>query len=278
MTINNLDPRIISVSLEVNNETKVYSSPLNIKATGTKYANALQNEANITLFNLEKSTQDFLLSETTPFNLSTTPKILTLSAGRESYGLAKIFVGNIVSSSLSQPPDIGITLKCMTGNFLKGNVVGNNFGKSASLKEVGQNVASQLGYAYLYEADDKTITNYSFSGSAPKQLQLINSLGGVNAFVNDGTLYMKNAMVPLKGTTRILDASSGMIGIPEFTEQGLRVTFLLDNKTTIGGGLQIKSEVYPAINGNYVIYKLGFNITTRDTPFYYIAECARIKS
>ena len=266
------------MSLEVNNGTKVYASPLNIKATGTKYANALQNEANITLFNLEKSTQDFLLSETTPFNLSTTPKILTLSAGRESYGLAKIFVGNIVSSSLSQPPDIGITLKCMTGNFLKGNVVGNNFGKSASLKEVGQNVASQLGYAYLYEADDKTITNYSFSGSAPKQLQLINSLGGVNAFVNDGTLYMKNAMVPLKGTTRILDASSGMIGIPEFTEQGLRVTFLLDNKTTIGGGLQIKSEVYPAINGNYVIYKLGFNITTRDTPFYYIAECARIKS
>jgi hypothetical protein len=273
-----LDPRVIKVALTVNGTTKEYSSPLNIRATGTKYANALQNEGNITLYNLDKATQDYILSETSPFNLNRNPKILTLFAGRESYGTAKIFSGNIVSSSVTQPPDIGIELKCMTGNFLKSQVFALNAGKQATLSQVGQMIANQLKYSYLFQADDKQIGNYNFTGSGVKNIQNLNSIGNVNAFIDNDTLFIKNAFVPLTGTTRILNADTGMVGIPQFTEQGLRVTFLLDNRTAIGGGLQIQSQVYPAINGNYVIYKLGFNITSRDVPFYYIAECSRIRS
>ena len=275
-----LDPRIIVVTLTVSGRTKIYtasgSSPLQISATGTKYANALQNEAQVTLSNLDQATQDFILSETTPFNLNTQAKTITVSAGRDSYGTAQIYTGNIVSSSVTQPPDIGIILKCMTGNFLKTNVLTNNQASTTTLKQIGQQVAQSLNMGYQFEATDKNIGNYNFAGSALKQVDSLNALGGINAFVDDNTLIMKNALIPLSGTIRILNADSGMIGIPEFTEQGLRVTYLLDNKTKIGGGLKIESQIYPAINGNYVIYKLGFNITSRDTPFYYIAESARV--
>ena len=73
-----------------------------------------------------------------------------------------------------------------------------------------------------------------------------------------------------------LNLDSGMIGIPELNEEGVKVTFLLDNLTTLGSALEITSELYPAANGNYTIYKLGFNIASRDTPFYYVAEAKRI--
>lgn len=276
-----LDPRIVVLNITVNGKTKIYTasgdSPMNITATGTKYANALQNEANITISNLDKATQDYILSETTPFNLNTSPKTVTLFAGRDSYGTAQIYSGNIVSSMVTQPPDIGISLKCLTGNFLKTRVITNNQPSQATLNQIGKKVSQDLDLALQFEATDKNIGNYNFAGSSLKQVQLLNSLGGINAFVDDNTLIMKNALVPLTGTTRILNADSGLIGIPEFTEQGLKATFLLDNKTRIGGGLQIESQIYPAINGNYVIYKLGFNITSRETPFYYIAEAARIK-
>lgn len=276
-----LDPRIVVLNITVNGKTKIYTasgdSPMNITATGTKYANALQNEANITISNLDKATQDYILSETTPFNLNTSPKTVTLFAGRDSYGTAQIYSGNIVSSMVTQPPDIGISLKCLTGNFLKTRVITNNQPSQATLNQIGKKVSQDLDLALQFEATDKNIGNYNFAGSSLKQVQLLNSLGGINAFVDDNTLIMKNALVPLNGTTRILNADSGLIGIPEFTEQGLKATFLLDNKTRIGGGLQIESQIYPAINGNYVIYKLGFNITSREVPFYYIAEAARIK-
>ena len=278
--LSSLDPRIVKLDITISGTTKSYtasgSAPFDISATGTKYANALQNESQIRISNLDKATQDYILSETTPFNLNTKPKIATLFAGRDSFGTAKIFTGNIVSSSVTQPPDIGIVLKCLTGNFLKTNVIATSLSPTTLLSSIGQQVANALSLGYKFEATDKNITNYNFAGSSLKQVQLLNSLGGINAFIDNDTLIMKNALIPLRGTRRILNLDTGMVGIPEFTEQGLKVTYLLDNNSVIGGGLQIQSQVYPAINGNYVIYRLGFNITSREVPFYYIAEAARI--
>lgn len=280
MALSSLDPRIIELDIVVNGVTKMYTAegyePLNITATGTKYANALQNEATITISNLDKATQDYIMSETTPFNFNATQKTVTIKAGRQSYGTAVIYSGNIISASLSQPPDITITLKCLTGNFLKTNIFASQQAGSARFSQIAAQIAQQNNLVLNNQATDKNISNYNFTGSGLDQVKLINSFGGINAFVDGNTLVIKDALIPLRGTTRILNADSGLIGIPEFTEQGLRATYLLDNKTVIGGGLQISSNIYPAINGHYVIYKLGFNITSRDIPFYYIAEGARI--
>ena len=79
-----LDLRIIKVSFIVNGQLKTYTAssnePLNIIATGTKYANALQNEAEITISNLDRATQDYILTETSPYNLNRTSKTITLEA------------------------------------------------------------------------------------------------------------------------------------------------------------------------------------------------------
>ena len=272
--MNELDPRLVQVKIEVNGVEKTYSEGLAIVANGTKYANALQNECEITLNNLDKATQDYLLTETSPFNRNRTPKIVRLYAGRQSYGVALVYVGNIISSSVSQPPDIGVTLKCLTGNFIKGNVLSRNFPGSATLSQVSRQFASDNNLALNFQATDKNIGNVTFSGAASKQIELLGTMSNLNVYVDDSALIVKDAWIPLTGQLRVLDADSGMIGIPQFTEQGVKVKYLLDNKTTLGGALQIISRVYPAINGTYVIYKLNFEITSRDTPFYYTAEAA----
>ena len=118
-----LDPRIIRISIEVNGKLKIYSSPLRLTANGTKYGNALQNECVATIDNLDRETQDYLLTETSPYNLNRTPKTIIIEAGRVSYGTAVIYRGNIVSVIVGQPPDITVTLKCLTGNFIKGNII-----------------------------------------------------------------------------------------------------------------------------------------------------------
>ena len=273
--MNALDPRIISVTIEVNGQSKTYSSPLNITANGTKYGNALQNECTVTIDNLDKETQDYLLTETSPYNRNFTPKTITVRAGRESYGTAIIYVGNIVTVTVGQPPDVRVTLKCLTGNFLKGNIISRNQPGAVALSFLSSQIAQDTNTVLNFQANDKSIANYQFGGGALNSVELLSQSGGINAFIDDNTLVVKNAFIPLTGTTRILSAETGMIGIPEFTEQGLKVKFLIDNQTKLGGGLQINSVQYPATNGNYVIYKLGFQIASRDTPFYYIAEAAR---
>ena len=278
MTANAIDQRVINVAIQVSGGTKIYSYPLMIRATGTKYANALQNEAEIILTNLDRETQDYILTETSPYNLNRTPKTVTLSAGRESYGTAVVYVGNIVTSRVTQPPDIGIVLKCLTGNFIKGNILARSQPGQATLSQISKQINQDLGTLLNFQATDRNISNYNFTGAAPKQVDLLNSFGGINAFVDDNTLFVLNAGKALRGKIKIVNATTGMIGIPEFTEWGIKVKFLLDNQTSIGGGLMLTSQQYPAANGTYIIYKLGFDIATRDTPFYYIAECRRVSA
>lgn len=270
-----LDPRIIKVSIQVNGVLKTYATPLAITANGMKYANALQNECEVVIENLDRATQDYILTETSPYNQNKTPKLVIVEAGRQSYGTAVIYRGNIVSSTVSQPPDVGITLKCLTGNFLKGNILNRNQPGQATLSQISKQIAQDTDTLLNFQATDKNIANYSYSGAALKQVEVVGAMGGINVFIDDNTLVVKDAYVPLTNTLRILSAETGMIGIPEFTEQGIKVKFLLDNRTTLGGSLRIDSKQYPAANGDYVIYKLGFQIATRDTPFYYIAEAAR---
>jgi len=270
-----LDPRIIKVSIEVNGVFRTYTSPLNIKANGSKYANALQNECLVTITNLDRSVQDYLLTETSPYNLNRTPKTLILEVGRESYGTAVIYRGNIVNVIVSQPPDIGTTMKCLTGNFIKGNVSSFNQPGSATVNQIANSISQSIGVQLNFQATDKSVSNYQFGGGPLKQVQALNSLGNYNAFIDNDTLFIKDAFIPLMGPERIISSSTGMIGIPEFTEQGVKVKFLIDNQTTIGSGIEIQSTQYPAANGHYVIYKLDFEVATRDTPFYYIAQAAR---
>lgn len=276
-TPNTLDPRVIKVSFLVNGRMKTYTEPLYIKANGTKYANALQNEANVVIANVDNETQDYLLTETTPYNLNTTAKSITIEAGRKSYGVSVIYIGNIVTSLLSQPPDVGITLKCLTGNFLKTNVIGLNLGGQATLRQISNTISQSLGSILQFEATNKNISNYNFAGSALNQISYLNGLGGINAFQDDNKLVVKDSNKALSNTLKIVSAQTGMVGIPEFTEWGIRVKFLLDNHVVLGGHIQIISNEYKAANGEYIIYKLGFDIATRDIPFYYIAEAMRIR-
>jgi len=78
--------------------------------------------------------------------------------------------------------------------------------------------------------------------------------------------------LPLANFITIVNLETGMVGIPETTEQGIKIKFLMDGQTKLGGLLRVTSQIYPALNGEYVIYKLGFDVATRDVPFYWIAE------
>ena len=270
-----LDPRIIKIGIQVNDQIKTYDQ-LAITATGMKYANANQNECEVTIANLDKTTQDFILTETSAFNLNRTPKLLTIDAGRQSYGTARIYQGNIISSKVSQPPDVLITLKCLTGNFQKGQIVARSQVGLASFLDIARATAADLNLTLNFQANNRMISNYNFSGGALRQVDAMNDLGSVNAYVDDGILVIKESTKALPNRIKVIDIDSGMIGIPDITEQGLKVRFLLDNQTVLGGLLRVSSLIYPVVNGDYIIYKLGFEIATRDTPFYYTAEAKRL--
>jgi hypothetical protein len=271
-----LDPRLITVSIDIGGQLKKFNQDFGIAAHGEKFANPLQNEATVKIANLTRSDMDYLLTETSPFNKNRSSKKIIIEAGRVSTGTSKIYEGNISTCVPSEPPDVWLEFKCQTGQFLKGKLVASNQPSQTKLSAIAALIASQTGLNLNFQATDKNISNYSFNGGALKQVDKLGSMGAVSAYVDDGQLVIKDLHLPLKGQIRILDKDSGMVGIPCATEFGVKVKYLLDKQTVLGGALEIKSVMYPAMNGKYVIYKLGFEIASRDTPFYWDAEGIRV--
>lgn len=272
-----IDPRIVRISIEINGEFQVFEG-LAMRARGQKTANPLQNTCEVDIVNLTKEKRNYLLTETSPFNTNKTPKRLIVEAGRKSTGVTRLFYGEITSASPSQPPDIGLNLKAQTGTFAKGKVIARSGSASQSLKSIASNAAQDIGVGLDFQAQDKNIANYSFNGSAYRQVDALGAAGGVDVFVDDETLVIKDKGVPLKDRVKLLSKNTGMIGIPEVTEQGIKVRFLLDTNTVVGGALDVRSELNPALDGLYSIFALDFEVSTRDKDFYFIADARRTKT
>ena len=268
--------RILKVGLTIRGKEKIFSQPLFIKASGHKYGSAQQNDALVSIGNLSATDLDYVLTTYSIWKQGTAKGQLTVYAGREGVaGLSVVFTGVIVQSSPSQPPDVMATFKCLEGYYASLTPVSATSGPQTQLSAIAAGVAKGLGYPLIFEADDRPVSNWSVSGTQEAQIKALNDVG-VNAYVDNGVLFVKNnAQTPLRGITRVLSETSGMIGIPEITLMGVKVKYLFDASSRLGGSLKIESRRYPAANGIYTIYELEFALTTRENDWYWIASCTR---
>jgi len=169
MSQDKIDNRIIEVGFEIDGQIERFRD-LYITANGTKFANENQNECEIVIANLDKATRDYLVTATSPFNKSASPKKFFLSAGRESTGISQIYTGDISSVEVSQPPDIKVKWKTLTGNDKKTKVTTVTHGASSTLSEISKQTSENLGLKLNFQASDKNIANYSYSGGSLDQV------------------------------------------------------------------------------------------------------------
>lgn len=270
-----LDPRLIRVGIEVDGEVRIYDERMDLTVRGAKMANAQQNTCEVTITNLARDTRNYILTETSPFNRNRTPKRLFVEVGRVSQGVQRIFQGEVVESAPTQPPDIGLTLKAQTGAFAKGNIVATSAAPLEALSAIAARVAAALGVSLDFQATDKQIANYAFTGPALRQVDALGLAGGVDAYVDDDVLVVKNRTTPLAARVKVLSADSGLVGVPEATERGVKCTFMLDAQTALGGSLDLVSALNPALTGRYTIYELEFEAQSRGPAFYWTAGAER---
>lgn len=259
------------IGVEVKNELNWFEG-LYMRATVTKVANAIANDATVSIVNIDKRTRDYILTETTPWNLNRVRKRIVVECGRESYGMARIFVGDICEVTPTQPPDIAVTLKAKTNAWDKGNIISNSAPARVKMKTIAQGIATSMGLTLVFEATDKDIANYAFTGAASKQIENLSALGRVNAYIDDTNLVVKDIGKNVESYTNVLSMDSGMVGIPEATEQGVRVKCMYNPTFRIGALLEVQSKIYPGINGKYIIFKMTYDVSNRDDPFYIVVE------
>lgn len=278
-----MDDRIVKVVFTIGDQTETIDTstgnpkePPLIVASGVKYADPTQNECTLIVGGLSRELRNALATNLTPFDYNQKRKSFELWAGRVSTGMFLRYAGDIISAVPGQPPNITMTIRSKTAQFFKQDVLAQSYAVSqVSMSQIAGDVAKSMGLTLNFQATDRNIQNYAYNGSAAKQIDKLNSLGGMDAYIDDGSLVCKNRGESLKNISHVLSAQSGMIGQPELTEYGIRVKSLLSPNVQLGGQLSLESINNPSLNGDYTIYRTGFEIATRDIAFYDVIEATR---
>lgn len=270
-----IDLRRVRIGIEISGQFQFYEN-LRIRAKGVKHANPLQNECTVSINGLNAETRNYLLTETSPFNENRTAKRITVEAGRESKGLFVVYIGDIVSAEIGTSPDLELIIRAKTNNANAGKITVFSAEPLSRLSVIAEQVAESNGVRLEFQATDKNIANYTFSGPTSRQVARLAEAGRVRAYIDDRTLYVRDRDLPVTDRRRILNVNSGMVGIPQPTDDGAKVTYLIDGESDLGGQLTIDSLLNPAVNGDYVINQLEFEVTNYDDPFFYTAICTRM--
>jgi hypothetical protein len=279
---NAFDGRLVSVTLKLLSGTFTFQS-LAIFARGRMFANAQAGQCELAIFNMTKEQRNQVLTQASPMNLGMVnspngqyvPVNMTLNVGRESYGTFTLFQGNVIACNVTQPPDIGVVLRGMTSNYLASVLAGLNQSSMALLSTIVKSIAASLNIGYEFTATDRQIDNYSFNGGVLNQVQKLNLIGGILAYIDpkSNTLIVHDSNKSRPGGVILVSANTGMVGIPQVTEVGVIVKVMLAPSYQLGGQIEVVSEINPAANGTFFIYKINFEVANRDTPFWLTLEC-----
>jgi hypothetical protein len=268
------DNRLVTLTLQLTTGIVEYSG-VNIVASGRKYDTSIPADCEARIYNLTAADRNNILTQASPLKIGqNTPVNMVLSVGRESYGTFILYQGNVLSCDVTQPPDIGVGLRAITLGGAMGLIVQNNQSSIATLKTIAQSIADSLGVGLDFQAtNDKQIDNYSFTGAALKQVEKLNHMGGIKAYIDNGTLVVQDANKPRTGDVVQINANTGMVGIPQVTELGVIVKAMINPQIKLGGQVNVTSLINPAANGLYYVTQINFEVANRENPFWYTLSC-----
>ena len=272
----NLDPRIVKVGIIVGSNVNWYEG-LNIEVKGIKLSNSVSSQCEINILNINRNMREYILRETNPLTSQGENISVVVEVGRESYGTTTLYRGDIFRSNPTPKPNIGVNLACIQGYFNKAKIVSRSVKEITQLSSIAKIVADDNDCNLSFEIKDTNISSYSFTGSASGEILQLSALSMSQVYIDNKTLYVKERGVAAKGSTVLrLSKHNGLLKA-DGTEYGCKIEMLFDPAASIGGQIDLTSEINPSLDGSYTIRKLPFHITSRSQPFYYGAELDKIR-
>ncbi len=271
------DGRLLKLTISIDGSSDVFVFDQNyyITATGTKFTNGNFGEFAVRLDNISKSTRDLIINKTSLWNLNKKVANVLLEVGRASYGTFQVLQGQCIAITPTQPPDIGLMFNSLANIGAAGIINGYTASPVATLQAIAQSIATanQLNLEWHVSPENNTVVgNYHFTGSVATQVRKLQDLGSIKAYVDPPNLVVTDYYGARGSNVVQVNAQTGMIGVPQLTASGARVKQLIQNDVLIGSSVKVQSQINPGANGTYWLNKLAFEVSSWDTPFYWIMD------
>lgn len=280
-----MDKRICYVQIQTPSGDKEIHN-IALKGKITCKMSETGSTSKISIANLSREDVEYLTTYTSPYIDQSKRKRINIFAGYESTGVGQIFSGDIYSALPDGLPDTWLNIEAKTEYYNQQDIITFQH-SNISTKNLAQNIASELKVDLVWRSSStKTIDCFNFAGAKAKLIDRLNKVAFVRAFVQNNTLFVvdtneeppietetkkevKGSSKKTPGTIKLISAESGMIGLPQPDEQGIKVKVLLDPALKLADWIKVESQQLPIVNGLYQIYEMSYDFATRD-PQYYI--------
>lgn len=265
-----------------NNEDKISFENvegLNIKFDVQSFANHFP-KAQISISNLNQEHIDRLLNFCKLAGAIEKKKVIRLNVGYNDSTVC-IFEGYIFDTKLTSPPDIQFSFSAIIRGDALWKQADISLTNQVTIKQVYEEVAKKLGLQLDYKAtSEKTLANFVSNKSVPMLLNDLKNLDNkidfylANAYQNNSMgvmrVYDKNEQQTPWSKNHILNAKTGLLGVPEFTVIGANIRCQLNPQITRLDTVEIESIYQKAGNGKYLVMQVqhigelrGNNFETR---------------
>lgn len=186
---------------------------------------------------------------------------ILLAAGDNS-GMTTIFQGSIWQAwaDYAAMPDVVFNIIAYVGMDLALKPVGaSSYPGSADVAQIMASMAKTAGLSFVNSGVSVQLSNPYFHGTIWQQIKMCAEAARINQKIELGTLTIWPQGSAISGTAPVISPSTGMIGYPAMSSQGMTVKTMFNPGITLGGQVQVQSSL-PMATGKFTVFNYTHNL------------------
>lgn len=187
---------------------------------------------------------------------------ITITAGDNDKGMGTVFVGTIrdAFTDFSAMPQVGFHVMAYAGLFEAVKPANaSSYKGSTDVATIFSSLAQTMGMNFENNGVSVMLSNPYFHGSARDQAAQVAKAAGVEWIIDNGKLAIWKAGSARGGSIPLISETTGMIKLPSFTQNGIRVETLFNSSIDYGAKVKVECRLTPA-NGEWITYNLLHNL------------------
>ena len=187
---------------------------------------------------------------------------ITIYAG-DWGGVSEVFSGTITKAGadFNASPDVKFKIEAAVGYFGRMTAQGPTAihgSQDASAFIKGQ--CEKAGFKFVNQGVSAKISDCVFQGSPIQQAQACASQIGAELILDDGSAVLMQSGAGREGNTVVLSSTTGLLGYPAITQNGVECKAIFNPDFRFGGLIQLDTVV-PKASGVWKIVKLTHKLS-----------------
>lgn len=192
--------------------------------------------------------------------------LIAVFAGDAENGLSQVFAGEITTAAadFKNAPDVRFEIEAISGYYPSLMPEGpQSIAGDMPVADIIAQQAKTMGYGFRNEGVTTRLSNTILNGSPMQKARAAARQAGATLLIDDSTLVLLPPGQERKGTTILLSESSGMMGYPSFSNDGISIDAIFNPAFQLGGLIEVQTIV-PKASGLWRITKLEHKLSAND--------------